>query len=63
MMEWPGGTVSKEDVGEDTSGKRSNKRRRDDDADEEARCLRVTIQVSRFGGGPEIEVFDHLIFF
>ncbi|KAN0126510.1 Beta-lactamase-like protein [Russula decolorans] len=36
MMEWLGGTVSKEDVGEETSGKRSNKRRRDDDADEEA---------------------------
>ena len=36
MMEWLGGTVSKEDVGEETSGKRGNKRRRDDDADEEA---------------------------
>ncbi|KAH9998248.1 beta-lactamase-like protein [Russula vinacea] len=36
MMEWLGGTVSKEDVGEETSGKRNNKRRRDDDADEEA---------------------------
>jgi cleavage and polyadenylation specificity factor subunit 2 len=36
MMEWLGGTVSKEDVGEEASGKRSNKRRREDDADEEA---------------------------
>jgi cleavage and polyadenylation specificity factor subunit 2 len=36
MMEWLGGTVSKEDVGEETSGKRGNKRRRDDAADEEA---------------------------
>ena len=36
MMEWLGGTVSKEDVGEETSGKRSNKRRREDDAEEEA---------------------------
>jgi len=33
VMEWLGGTVSKEDVGEETSGKRNNKRRRDDDAD------------------------------
>ncbi|KAH7887585.1 beta-lactamase-like protein [Phlebopus sp. FC_14] len=37
MMEWVGGTVSKEDVGVDGSGKTGNKRRRgDDDADEEA---------------------------
>jgi hypothetical protein len=36
MMEWLGGTVSKEDVGEETSGKRNNKRRRDDDPDEES---------------------------
>jgi cleavage and polyadenylation specificity factor subunit 2 len=36
MMEWLGGTVSKEDVGVETSGKRNNKRRRDEDADEEA---------------------------
>jgi cleavage and polyadenylation specificity factor subunit 2 len=36
MMEWLGGTVSKEDIGEETSAKRNNKRRRDDDADEEA---------------------------
>ncbi|KAI0306845.1 beta-lactamase-like protein [Multifurca ochricompacta] len=36
MMEWLGGTVSKEDVGEDTSGKRNNKRRREEDADEDA---------------------------
>ncbi|KAG6821557.1 hypothetical protein H0H93_000066 [Arthromyces matolae] len=38
MMEWLGGTVSKEDVGEEgTSNRHSNKRKRnDDDADEEA---------------------------
>ncbi|KIJ70136.1 hypothetical protein HYDPIDRAFT_77405 [Hydnomerulius pinastri MD-312] len=37
MMEWVGGTVSKEDVGVDGSGKTGNKRRRgDDDADDEA---------------------------
>ncbi|KAI0269081.1 hypothetical protein BGY98DRAFT_1101243 [Russula aff. rugulosa BPL654] len=36
MMEWLRGTVSKEDVGEKTSGKRSSKRGRDDAADEEA---------------------------
>ncbi|KAI0277327.1 hypothetical protein BGY98DRAFT_980221, partial [Russula aff. rugulosa BPL654] len=36
MKDWLGGTVSKEDVGEETFRKRSNKRRRDDDADEEA---------------------------
>ncbi|KZT13019.1 uncharacterized protein LAESUDRAFT_719328 [Laetiporus sulphureus 93-53] len=37
MMEWLGGTVSKEDVGEDgTSGGKGNKRRRDDDNDEDA---------------------------
>jgi hypothetical protein len=35
MMVRMGGTVSKEDVGGETSGKRSNKRRRDDHADEE----------------------------
>ncbi|KAL5488069.1 hypothetical protein ACEPAI_6177 [Sanghuangporus weigelae] len=33
MMEWLGGTISKEDVGEETG---NNKRRRDDDNDEEA---------------------------
>lgn len=37
MMEWVGGTVSKEDVGVDGSGKTGPKRRRaDDEADEEA---------------------------
>lgn len=39
MMEWLGGTVSKEDVGEDGTSKRPqhhNKRKRDEDGDEEA---------------------------
>ena len=36
MMEWLGGTVSKEDVGEEASVKRSNKCRHEEDADEEA---------------------------
>ncbi|KIY49386.1 hypothetical protein FISHEDRAFT_41247 [Fistulina hepatica ATCC 64428] len=38
MMEWMGGTISKEDVGEDGTGKRqqNNKRKRDDDGDDEA---------------------------
>ncbi|KAH9173303.1 beta-lactamase-like protein [Lactarius sanguifluus] len=36
MMEWLGGTVSKEDVGEDTSGKRNPKRKRDEEAEDEA---------------------------
>jgi cleavage and polyadenylation specificity factor subunit 2 len=40
MMEWLGGTVSKEDVGEEGTGKRQhqhhNKRKRDDDGDEDA---------------------------
>jgi cleavage and polyadenylation specificity factor subunit 2 len=36
MTEWLGGTVSKEDIDEETSGKRGNQQRRDDDADEEA---------------------------
>lgn len=38
MMEWLGGTVSKEDVGEDGNNNRSrhNQRRRDDDGDEDA---------------------------
>ena len=35
MMEWLGGTINKEDVGED-SGDRNRKRNRDDDNDEEA---------------------------
>ena len=34
-MEWLGGTISKEDVGEE-AGKNSNRRRRDDDNDDEA---------------------------
>lgn len=41
MMEWLGGTVSKEDVGEDGMGRNNqnqvqNKRKRDDGADEDA---------------------------
>ncbi|EJD01140.1 cleavage and polyadenylation specificity factor subunit [Fomitiporia mediterranea MF3/22] len=36
MMEWLGGTISKEDVGEDTGNNANNKRRRDDDNEEEA---------------------------
>ncbi|KAG6337224.1 hypothetical protein ID866_1854 [Astraeus odoratus] len=37
MMEWVGGTVSKEDVGVDSSGKTGHKRRRgEDDAEDEA---------------------------
>lgn len=39
MMEWLGGTISKEDVGEDGTNSRqnqNNKRRRDDDNDEDA---------------------------
>lgn len=39
MMEWLGGTISKEDVGEEGTGNsgRGNKRRRaDDDGDDEA---------------------------
>lgn len=36
-MEWMGGTISKEDVGEDGGHSRqNNKRRRDDDNEEEA---------------------------
>ncbi|KAF5363964.1 hypothetical protein D9756_000393 [Leucocoprinus leucothites] len=35
MMEWLGGTISKEDVGEET-GKERNKRKRDDDDDNDA---------------------------
>jgi cleavage and polyadenylation specificity factor subunit 2 len=37
MMEWLGGTISKEDVGEDgTNSRRNNKRKRDDAGDEDA---------------------------
>ncbi|TFK43712.1 beta-lactamase-like protein [Crucibulum laeve] len=37
MMEWLGGTISKEDVGEEGTGRENrNKRRRDDDGDEDA---------------------------
>lgn len=40
MMEWLGGTISKEDVGDEGSGSNApggrGKRRRDDDADDEA---------------------------
>ncbi|KAK0191164.1 beta-lactamase-like protein [Armillaria mellea] len=37
VMEWLGGTVSKEDVGEDgTGGRQDHKRKRDDDGDEDA---------------------------
>jgi cleavage and polyadenylation specificity factor subunit 2 len=40
MMEWLGGTVSKEDVGEEGTAKRQhqhhNKRKRDEDGDEDA---------------------------
>jgi cleavage and polyadenylation specificity factor subunit 2 len=36
MMEWLGGTVSKEDVGEDGSGRNHHKGKRDEDIDEEA---------------------------
>lgn len=37
MMEWLGGTVSKEDVGEEGTGaKQQNKRKRDDANDEDA---------------------------
>jgi hypothetical protein len=40
MMEWLGGTVNKEDVGEEGTGKRQhqhhNKRKRDEDGDEDA---------------------------
>ena len=34
-MEWMGGTISKEDVGEDGGNSRHNKRRRDDDNEDE----------------------------
>lgn len=37
MMEWLGGTINKEDVGEENAGtKERNKRKRDDDDDNEA---------------------------
>ena len=36
MMEWLGGTISKEDIGEDGSKLHANKRKRDDDNEEEA---------------------------
>lgn len=38
MMEWLGGTVSKEDVGEEgtSGGQRGGRRRRDEDGDEDA---------------------------
>jgi len=36
MMEWLGGTVSKEDVGEDGEGKVQTKRKRDDEGEEDA---------------------------
>ncbi|KAI0796908.1 beta-lactamase-like protein [Abortiporus biennis] len=36
MMEWLGGTISKEDVGVDNDGKSGKKRRRDDDNEDEA---------------------------
>ncbi len=36
MMEWLGGTISKEDVGEDAGNKERNKRKRDDDDENEA---------------------------
>ena len=36
MMEWLGGTISKEDVGETGTGGKQNKRRRDDDDNEDA---------------------------
>ena len=36
MMEWLGGTISREDVGEEGTGKFQNKRRRDDEGGEDA---------------------------
>ena len=36
MMEWLGGTLSKEDIGEEGRGKHDGKRKRDDDNEEEA---------------------------
>src|SRR5271170_1209922 len=37
MMEWLGGTISREDVGEDGTGQRTqNKRKRDDEGDDDA---------------------------
>ena len=45
MMEWFGGTISKEDVGENGADGRRDRRRRDDDHDEEA--------LGAFGGNYE----------
>ena len=36
MMEWLGGTISKEDVGEEAGNTTGNKRKRDDDNEDEA---------------------------
>lgn len=36
MMEWLGGTISKEDIGEEAGGKSNNKRKRDDENEDEA---------------------------
>lgn len=36
MMEWLGGTISKEDVGEEAGNTAGNKRKRDDDNEDEA---------------------------
>lgn len=36
MMEWLGGTISKEDVGEEGGNSRQNKRRRDDEGEDDA---------------------------
>ena len=36
MMEWLGGTLSKEDVGEENPGQRQNKRKKADDGTDEA---------------------------
>ena len=36
MMEWLGGTLSKEDIGEDGRGKSDGKRKRDDENEDEA---------------------------
>lgn len=35
-MEWLGGTLSKEDVGEEGTGRQHNKRKRDDEGDDDA---------------------------
>jgi cleavage and polyadenylation specificity factor subunit 2 len=36
MMEWLGGTISKEDVGEEAGKSHNNRRRRDDENEDEA---------------------------